>query len=278
MFPKKNVVIVGILFLVVINIIILFVSNRRQFSLYGAERIGISIVAPFQNIVTHSICFVRDMWRHYFFLVSAAKEAENLRRALSCAIEKNNRCVEIELSNLRLRNLLNFRKSIANQIVAAEVIGKDPALWFKTIIIDKGRADGVKKSFPVVVAEGIAGQVIDVSNHYSKVLLIIDRNSAVDALVQGNRARGVVTGESTGRCLFKYVLRKHDLSVGGAVVTSGLDGVFPKGLRIGRISGVIKRNSGMFQKITVTPYVDFEKLEEVLVILNSPKHEFVSKQ
>ncbi len=278
MSPKKNVVIVGILLLVVINIIILFVSNRRQFSLCGAGRIGISIVAPFQNIVTHSIRFVRDTWRHYFFLVSAAKEAENLRRALSCAIEKNNRCVEIELSNLRLRNLLNFRKSIANQIVAAEVIGKDPALWFKTVIIDKGRADGVKKSFPVVVAEGIAGQVIDVSNHYSKVLLVIDRNSAVDALVQGNRARGIVTGESTGRCLFKYVLRKHDLSVGDVVVTSGLDGVFPKGLRVGRISGVIKRNSGIFQKITVTPYVDFEKLEEVLVILNPPKHEFVSKQ
>jgi rod shape-determining protein MreC len=211
MFSKKIVIIVGVIVLIAINIIAISISNRRYHS-FGAGRIAISFIAPFQSATTHSISFIKGIWNRYFFLISLQEENDNLRKVLSSAIEKNNQ-------NKRLRNILNFRKTIAKKVIVAEVIGKDPSPWFKTIIIDKGKADGVVKSLPVVVPEGIVGQVTDVSSHYSKVLLIIDRISAVDALIQRTRARGIVVGESEGRCIFNYILRKHDIKVGDSVIS-----------------------------------------------------------
>lgn len=274
MFSKKMVMIVGVVVLIAVNIILLSVFNRRYISYYGPGKIAISIVAPFQKATSTSIRFVRDIWRHYFFLVNVAKENEDLRKDLNRAFEKKIQFKEFELSNARLRNLLNFQKNITDRVLAAEVIGKDPSPWFKTVLIDKGQQDGVEKGMAVVIPEGIAGQTTEVSAHYSKVLLIIDHNSAVDALVQRDRARGIIKGGSAGQCLFKYVLRKHDVVVDDIVVSSGLDGVFPKGLPVGYVSGVIKPKSGIFQEVTVTPHVDFEKLEEVLVVLTPIKHEF----
>jgi rod shape-determining protein MreC len=277
MFSKKILVIVGVILLIAINIIVLSINKRHGDLPYGIGRIAIYIIAPFQNTVTHSIRFVKNVWSQYFFLISVAKENENLKKALSYAIGENEKRNEIELTNYRLRKLLNFKKTIDHQVLPAEIVGKDPSPWYQAILIDKGKSDGVEKGQPVVIPEGIAGQVTEVLNNYSKVLLIIDQNSAVDALVQRTRARGVIKGDSTDRYLFKYVLRKHDVRVGDTIVSSGLDGVFPKGLRIGYVSEVVKPSSGIFQDVTVAPFIDFEKLEEVLVLLNPLKNEHVKK-
>jgi rod shape-determining protein MreC len=270
MFSWKLLRVVGIVFLIAVNIIFLAASSKAGYALRGPGGIAVSLVAPFQEIVTHSTRFAKEIWRHYFALVSVAKENERLRKALSLAIEKNNHCNELQLSNLRLRKLLSFQKNVSEEALAAEVIGKDPSAWFKTIIVDKGRSDGVKMGLPVVVPEGIVGQIVDVTNHYSKVLLVIDANSAVDAMVQRSRSRGVIKGDSTGRLSFEYVLRKHDIQVGDSVVSSGLDGVFPKGLRLGEVAEVAKGNAGIFQRVAVLPFVDFEKIEELFIILNPP--------
>ena len=275
MFSKKMVMIVGVIVLITANIIILSASSRSYSSYYEPGRIAISLIAPFQEIVTRSIRFVKSIWNHYFFLVTAAKESDRFKEALSQAIEKNNQYKELELSNIRLRELLNFQKTITKRVLAAEVIGKDPSPWFKTIIIDKGKDDRVEKGMAVVIPNGVVGQVIDASAHYSKVLLIIDHNSSVDALVQRTRARGIIKGEAAGRCIFKYVLRKHDVEIGDRVISSGLDEVFPKGLAIGQVSSVTKPDAGIFQEVAVTPCVDFEKLEEVLVVLNPLKQKIV---
>lgn len=277
MFSKKMVVIVGVILLIAINIIALSIHKRHGDLPYGIGRIAIYIIAPFQNAVTHSIRFVKNVWSQYFFLISVAKENENLKKTLCYAIEENEKRNEIELTNYRLRKLLNFKKNIDHQVLPAEIVGKDPSPWYQAILIDKGKSHGVEKGQPVVIPEGIAGQVTEVLNNYSKVLLIIDQNSAVDALVQRTRARGVIKGDSTDRYLFKYVLRKHDVRIGDTIVSSGLDGVFPKGLRIGYVSEVVKPSSGIFQDVTVAPFIDFEKLEEVLVLLNPLKNEHVKE-
>ena len=266
MFSKKMVLIVGGVVLITVNVIFLSVTSKSQ-STFGFGRVGLSIVAPFQELVTRSVRFTREIWGHYFFLVSVFQENQDLKKSLNDAIEKNNQWNELKLANNRLRNLLGFQKSLTNRVVAAEVIGKDPSVWFKTVIIDKGKADGLQKGLPVVLPRGIAGQVIEASDRYSKVMLIIDRNSAVDALVQRSRARGIIKGASADQSRFEFVLRKNDVQVGDTVVTSGFDGVYPKGLRIGHVSDLSERSSDIFYEITVTPFVDFEKLEEVLVIL-----------
>ena len=271
MFSRKTVMIVGLVVAITVNIIVLSLSTRHHKNAYVPGRIALAIVAPFQEAVTRSVRFCKNIWAHYFALVSVAEENQVLKKVLSEAVEKNNQLVEIELSNLRLRELLNFRKNMSGSFIAAEIISRDPSSWFKTVVIDKGQADGLSKGLPVVISEGIVGQITEVSAHQSKVLLLIDQNSAVDALVQRTRARGIIEGKSADQCILKYVLRKHDVKVGDAVVSSGLDGVYPKGLQVGYVSGVIKRNSGIFQEVTVTPYVDFEKLEEVLVILSVPE-------
>jgi rod shape-determining protein MreC len=271
MFSKKMVMIVGVIVMMAVNIILLSVFNRRYISYYRPGRIAVSVIAPFQKASSKSIRFLRDIWHHYFFLVHAAKENDSLKKAVDKAFEENIRYEEIKLSNSRLRSLLNFEKTMTDHVLSAEVIGKDPSPWFKTILIDKGKKDGVARGMAVVVPKGIAGQITEVSSHYSKVLLIIDPISAVDALVQRDRARGIIKGDAAGKCLFKYVLRKHDIALGDIVVSSGLDGVFPKGLAVGQVTGVFKPKAGIFQEVTVTPYVDFEKLEEVLVVLNPKK-------
>jgi rod shape-determining protein MreC len=134
--------------LIAVNIILLSVFNRRYISYYGPGRIAISIVAPFQKATSTSIRFVRDIWRHYFFLVNVAKENEDLRKDLNRAFEKKIQFKEFELSNARLRNLLKFKKNITDRVLAAEVIGKDPSPWFKTVLIDKGQRDGVVQEWP----------------------------------------------------------------------------------------------------------------------------------
>ena len=195
MFSRKMVLIVGVIVLIAVNIIVLSVSSKR-YTAFGLERIAISFISPFQELVTRTMRFTRDIWHQYFYLVTLTRQNQILRSQLNQASEASNQWQETELANARLRNLLDFEKTITEMVVAAEVIGKDPSAWFKTVIIDKGKADGLTNGLPVVMPQGIAGQVIEVSNHYSKVMLIIDRNSAVDALVQRSRARGIIKGTS----------------------------------------------------------------------------------
>ena len=277
MFSKRMLVIVGVIVLITANLVVLYVASTRYPS-HGLGRIALFFVAPFQEVVTDSIRFSRGVWENYFSLVSTAKENNRLKKDLKQAVARNSQWREIELSNIRLRKLLEFKTTLLSRSIAAEVVGKDPSSWYQAIIINKGSEDGVKRGMPVVVPEGIAGQITDTSSHYSKVMLIIDRNSAVDALVQRTRARGLIKGESSGRCVFNYVLRKDKVTVGDKIVASGLDGVFPKGFHIGDVTGVVRRVAGIFQEVTVTPYIDFEKLEEVLVIQTSPKPEFANQQ
>jgi rod shape-determining protein MreC len=270
MFSKKTVLVIGIILFFAVNLIFLSISIRHNDSSFGAERYAISVAGPFQNVFSYLIRKIEKIWYGYFFLVFSAEENRYLRDALGKAVEKAGRCDELALSNRRLRRLLDFQESLENRVVAAEVVGRDPAPWFKSIIINKGEAEGVRVAFPVVIPEGVVGIVTDVSSHFSKVLLLIDRNSAMDALVQRTRARGMIKGTSEDSCIFEYVLRRHDVRVGDVIVSSGLDGVFPKGLQIGRVSHIEKRSSGVFQDIKVTPFSDFETLEEVLVVLNPP--------
>ena len=270
MFSKRMILVAVVIVLVAVNVILLTITGKHTQAPAGFGRGAMIVVAPFQKQLTTFAQAIKGVWNDYFFLVSIAEENRRLKKALGESLHQLNQCSESRLSNDRLRHLLGFEKKIDRPMIAAQVVGKDPSPWSKTVIVDKGRDQGVRQGYPVVVPEGIAGVVIEAATHYSKVLLLIDPKSAVDALVQNTRARGIVKGGGAAYCLFDYVLRKHDLGVGDTVVSSGLDGVFPKGLRVGRISEIVRLNSGIFQKVSVTPYVDFEILEEVFIIISDP--------
>ena len=258
-----------------INMTILSVTSKRGMTAPpGVGKVMIPVVAPFQKATSHFIGFIRGIWEDYFYLVNVSKENHQLKRDLNLSTEQINHYREMELFNSRLQEFLKFKNQTNSDVLAARVISMDSSAFFKTIMIDKGEKDGVKKGFPVVVPQGIVGQVITVAGSYSKVLLIIDRNSAVDGIVQRTRARGIVKGETEDTCSLQYALRKEDIKVEDIVISSGLDGVYPKGLLIGTVSSIEKNTSGVFQEIKLVPFVDFEKLEEVLVVLNAKEDSF----
>ncbi len=265
--------IVGLILMIAANIIGLTLSSRSRSADLGMGRVGLTLLAPWQAVLSHSLRAVRDVWATYFALASTARENGRLRQDLAQVQAQNDHFKETAQENQRLRRLLDFQQAVGLDVLPAEVIGKDPSPWFRSVIIDKGTASGVAKGQPVVTAQGIAGQVTEVAAKYAKVLLIIDQNTAVDTLVQRSRARGMVTGTSDDRCIFKYVMRQDDVHVGDVLIASGLDGVFPKGLRVGSVSAVEQEGPGIFQEVRVAPSVDFATLEEVLVVRSPTRPE-----
>ncbi len=257
---------VVIVALVTLSILILSLSSRRPYPAYGPGRVAIALVAPFQKIITGTTLFFGDIWQRYFALVSVADENNRLRTEIQKAHALSYKYQETLQANARLRQLLSLGQEMQRPVIAAQVVGKDPSPWFQTVLVDKGRQDGVAKGQPVINPEGVVGLVVEASAHFAKVMLITDPNSAVDAIVQKIRARGIIKGGTAGYCVLDFVLRKHEVVVNDTVVSSGMDRVFPKGLPIGKVASIAKREAGIFQNVTVTPFVDFERLEDVLIV------------
>ena len=234
------------------------------------EYVVLSVTGPVQSGLTNVINGTADLWEHYLFLVDTAEDNDKLvaenRKLKELLIQSD----EVRLENARLRRLLDFEESLEIDTLPARVVAEDASSWFRTIIIDKGQEHGISEGFPVVVAEGVVGRVVRSSSRFSKVLLITDASSAVASLLQDNRARGICRGEGE-QLNFDFVLRQEEIDVGDRVVTSGMGGVFPKGLVVGHVKSVDRQEYGLSQTITVIPAVDFSHLEEVLVLLRSPQ-------
>jgi rod shape-determining protein MreC len=260
-----------LIFLLALSLISANLHSRDNMSFF--ESLVVGITAPVQKVVWGVIDGVGSIWRGYFYLVGLEKENQALKKELQELRLQMNRYREADLANQRLRALLNFKKSIATPLLPAQLVAFDPSGWFQTILIDKGRNDGVVRDMAVVSAEGLVGRVIGVSNHHAKVLLIIDGNSAVDAYIQRSRARGVLVGLGRELCLLKYVQRNEDVQVGDKVISSGMGGVFPKGLLVGTVQEVVRGSSGLFQRVEVEPAVNFSRLEEVMVVIQPPAEE-----
>ena len=257
-----------LIFLLALSLISANLHSRENMSFF--ESLVVGITAPVQKVVWGVIGGMGSVWRGYFYLVGLEKENQTLKRELQELRLQMNRYQEAALANERLRALLNFKKSIATPLLPAQLVAFDPSGWFQTILIDKGRNDGVVQDMAVVSAEGLVGRVIGVGNQHSKVLLIIDGNSAVDAFIQRSRARGVLVGLGREMCLLKYVQRNEDVQVGDKVISSGMGGVFPKALLVGTVREVVRGSSGLFQRVEVEPAANFSRLEEVMVVIQTP--------
>jgi len=208
---------------------------------------------------------VGDLWRDAAGLFRRRAEIDWMQSRIEALEEQTVRLEEVEQENARLRDLLAFKERLAGEVLAAAVIGRDATGLARTLTISRGERDGIAKGAAVLAPAGIVGQVFLVSGHAARVLLITDHNSGVDAVVQRTRARGIVEGTVGEGCGLKFVKRTEDLQAGDVVVTSGVDGIFPRGLPIGQLTSVDKRGQGLFQYATVRPFVDFDRLEEVLV-------------
>jgi rod shape-determining protein MreC len=207
-----------------------------------------------------------QFFKDYIWLRNLRTENESLKSEIAGLQSKVTSYQEAYIENQRLRRLLDFKTSTAADTIPAQVIVHDLTGWFQTLMVDKGFRDGVAPDMPVVNDEGVIGRVLDVSDHFSRVLLITDQSSAVDAVDQRNRVRGILRGKDANGCLLKYIRGNLDIKEGDLVITSGKDGVYPKGLRLGVVFAVYKDPVDLFQKIEVKPLVRLSALEEVLII------------
>lgn len=236
-----------------------------------AGRMLMEVVGPVQSAVTWVSDTIDRTVRHYFLLVRAARENEDLHRQVALMRQQLADLEEYRRENQRLRRLLALDERFEHPVAAAQVVGTDPTGHFRTVIINKGASGGVGQLMPVVAADGVAGRVIWASPHFAKVLLLTDPNSGVDVLVQRSRARGVVEGAGEGRLRLKYVLHTDDVVPGDQLVTSGAAGVYPKGLLVGVVTSTHQERPGVFLDVEAEPSVDFARLEEVAVVLKKPE-------
>ena len=243
------------------------IAKEREWS--PVEKLAIEITAPFHKIFLGTVSKIKDIWRDYFFLIEARQENVLLKKKIDILETENSKYQELLLANQRLRQLLKFQEKTEEPLLAARVIGWDPSVLFKSIIIDRGKNDGLTINMPVVNSKGAVGRTVSVSPHYSQVLLITDQNSAIDGLVQKSRCRGMLKGRGFSECSFDYVIKACDIKIGDAIVTSGLGRVFPKGIHLGKVEEINDSPDKLFKEVIVASAVDFSKLEEVLVILNS---------
>lgn len=203
-------------------------------------------------------------------LMVSRDELDTLRQQ---NIEMRQRLVELEEArqeNERLRELVGFIETWELEALGARVIGRPTTAWEGVITIDRGKADGVERGMPVLAARGVIGQVVETSERSSRVRLITDQRSGVSAMVQSTRAEGVVRGSVEGELSLDFMSRDTAVTVGDVVLTSGMGGVYPKGLLIGEVADVQVNEADLFPQIRVRPGATLTGLEEVVVLLDPP--------
>jgi rod shape-determining protein MreC len=236
------------------------------------EAVTFGIFSELQRGMSSGVFSVRNVWSGYIGLRRAHAENQELKRQLAeaqIAMQAQKALADRARS---LEQLLELRDRLTFQTTAAEIIGATPPAPtpdFRTVTIDKGTREGLRADMAVVAPLGVVGRVVVPAVRSAKVQLLIDRNAAAGALVERSRAQGVVIGTGDERLRMEYVSEVADVAVGDVVVTSGIDGIYPKGVVIGRVDAVEKIGSA-FKRITVRPAVDFMSLEEVLVVTTPP--------
>ncbi len=225
------------------------------------------VISPVQEGLASSKKSLTFLWENYLLIVNTSKENNVLKKQISRLESDLTTMEEVRKENLRLKRLLSYSDEMSHQRVMAQVVGWDSANEFKVIRLNKGRNHGIKVMAPVITDHGLVGYVYRVTDNYSDVLTILDQNNRVDVMIERTRTHGIVEGVFNFKCALKYIMRNEPVEVGDKLITAGVGGIYPKGIKVGMITDVTKENFGMTLSIEVIPSVDFDKLEEVLVLI-----------
>ena len=267
----------------VLNVCIILISligiiKREQLSEDGSlfEQIMMDSIAPVQSGLVFIKNFTEDLVQNYLLIVNAQKENGLLKGRVMRLEGQLAGLEEVKRENIRLKKLLRFGGDLHQKKVLAQIVAIDSASEFKVIRINKGSADGIERKLSVVTSKGLVGHVYRVSKYYSDILTIIDQKNRVDALMSTTRTHGVVEGLSKDHIVMKYVTRTARVIKGDRVISSGLGNIYPKGLEIGHVSEIEKVNYGITQFIKIRPSVDFDRLEEVIVLMSDSDPDLVN--
>ena len=236
------------------------------------EAVTFGLFSEIQRGVARGVGRVAGVWHGYVGLRGVQADNDALRESVAQLQLRLQREHALAQRVRGLEELLGLRRDVGLSTVSARVIAGDATPYFRTITIDRGTADGVRRDLAVVSPDGVVGRVVgDPGPRAAKVQLLVDRNAAAGALIERTRAAGVVRGHTDQALLrMEYVSNLDDVAPGDVVITSGIDGIYPKGFPLGEVEEVLDP-TGLYRTIYLRPQVDFNDLEDVLVIVREPE-------
>lgn len=266
------------LLIILIALALLALILHQTGTLQPAEDLALGLFQPFLQAALGVRSGAENLAGGFVDVNTLRAQVVDLQNQVAALTVQTVRLRELENENTTLRQQLGYKQAnpdfdlsgatvLQRNPDSARVIGQDPSNLVRFIIVDQGAAEGVRPGMPVVTPQGLVGRVTSTGTHWSKVLLIIDPSSSVNAVVQSTRATGVVQGgDASGNLIIKYVPQGEAINTGDLILTSGLGGNFPKRIVIGRATEVNRRDIELFQEAVIQPTVDFSRLEFVLIV------------
>lgn len=235
------------------------------------------VASPFIRVTAATIHGITGTWQDYVDLRTVREENKRLQLETTMLKRRLDQLQDQALETQRLERMLAMRRASQAEFLTARVVGKDATNWFKTIVLDRGSLEGIRRNQPALAPDGLVGRVVEVTPTSARVQLLTDPVSAVGGLIQRTRVTGIVSGNLGAGARVRYLPLMADVIVGDEVVTSGMGGVFPKGILIGRIASVERKSGALFQEASLQSAVDLSRLEEVLILTNlTPREGFES--
>lgn len=284
---KRNIYLLSAMSVLVLLVVLLTLRWSQPRTAGWIDESLQSVAYPFQAVFHSARTTVVEAFHDYIYLVNLRQENERLRLQVQALQEELNHYVNSSIQFNLLREQLGFLEKNPQRKVFAEVTGESVDNFHHVLLINKGRLAGIRRNFPVVLREGVVGRVQSVTAMQSVVQLIVDRRHNFPVLIQRSRERMVLQGEGgslrllpqdrgiasgTGEGLrMRRIRMLADVEAGDRVITSGMAGIFPKGLLVGTVADVSRERHELFQSARIRPVVDFNKLEGVFVILQSPQ-------
>lgn len=258
----------GLLALVLAVLSVLLMGADSQFAWTRHLRSALlSALYPVQQAVNAPVFLARSAGEEiqaHFRVYSRNRELQARVRELKL---QNQQLQPLRQENRRLRQLLNEAKRLERSVSAAQVVAESPDPFHHTLTISRGELHGASRGQPVISAEGVVGQISTLSAMSAQVILLTDPNSGIPVLVRDSRVRGILAGTgSKGSLQLRYVPTSARVEPGDELVTSGLGGVFPKGLLAARVADVVRDPHSPFAEVTAKPAVPVSRLEDVLLL------------
>lgn len=252
--------------LLLIALILFSLYVRGTFRGEGLRRALLAVTTPPQEVLNRAYDAVSDFVSHYLYLLEVEKENRRLKEEIKRLKLERQLLSEKAREAERLKKLLGFKRSAGLKVMPARVVGISPQPQSRAFYIDKGSQDGIKKGMAVVSHEGVVGRVTVVGAGSSLVVPIVEKGAKISVILEHSRTRALLEGLGWG-CRLLYIPKEEEVREGEKVLTSGLDGVYPKGLMVGTVRRVVRRPGELFLEVEVVPSVDLSRLEEVLVVL-----------
>jgi rod shape-determining protein MreC len=243
----------------------------------GASDVVAVFTTPIQTVVSRINRTAFGVWATYQDWKNVRAENRRLRDEAQRLRVESLRVSEVDEENRRLRRLLQLKEALPLETLSGEIIGREWGGWVRSLTVNRGRSSNVVRLTAVIGPDGLIGRIVDVRSGSSVVQVLTDPASTIGAHVVRTRTPGIIEGEARGTVRFKYMARDGaGIQVGDMVVTSGLGGLFPRGIPIGHVRSIDDRGSALFHYAQITPAVDFARIDEVLLLTGDAARDVAS--